>query len=545
MKHFNMGASLNRKLTLSYLAVFTVAMAFLLWYSVDFSRQMVYAEGMNALSAEVERIGDNFERNLERYDQLISVCAFSDELQKVYANKYLSLYTLHSKLKTMVVPLFGIVHSSMSDEVKSLQLYSQTGLCNYDTYIRNSDAVSDQEWYVRALNADGIAWNIGDAGLYATCSIVPYSPLLGREALGVLYLEIDLNKFVDNWLSLNQEAYELAIYSGAEQLLKRTMGQGAFGDCLEVGFDNAETGWTFVYRVPRALLYGSPYRLSVFSVALPAGCALSLLALIFIFTRTLLNGLKQLHATMTRVSQGDLNVSISSQSRDEIGVLTNTFNDMLDKLRRLIERTKNDERLKGELELRILRAQIDPHFLYNTLSFINWKCIRAGQDDVSGMIEELSTFYRTCLNKGQEQTTVRNEVTNVRAYVAIQLKLHNDGFDALYEIPEELYDCVMPNFILQPVVENAILHGIDKQRAERGRLVICLCEREGMLIFTVLDNGPGLTDDMRGLPDSKGYGLKNVDERLRLHYGDRCGVTLKNAPYGGCMVELRFPSSSG
>lgn len=540
MKRFAIRTSLNQKLALSYITVFIVAMAFLLWYSVDFSRQMVYADSMNALTAEVERIEDNFERNLERYDQLINVCAFNDELQKVYANKYASLYTLHSKLKTMVVPLFGIIHSSMSDEVRYFQLYSQTGLCNYDSYIRNGDSVADELWYQFALSINGIKWNISDTRLYATCSIIPYSPLLGKDSLGILYLEIDIEKFIGNWLLLNQDSYELTISSDGEPLLCMSIGETDFSDSVEIGFSNTETGWDFMYRVPTEALYASSYRLSIFSVGLLIGCALSLLALIFVFTRTLLTGLRQLHSTMTKVSQGDLNVSIMSDSNDEIGVLTRTFNDMLGTIRNLIECTKQVERLKGELELRILRAQIDPHFLYNTLSFINWKCIRAGQDDVSNMIEDLAMFYRTCLNKGQEQTSVRNEVMNIQAYIAIQLKLHNDGFDVFYDIPDGLYDCVMPNFILQPVVENAILHGIDKQRGERGRIFICLREQAQFLIFTVMDNGPGLPRDMCELPNSRGYGVKNVDERLKLHYGDECGITLKNAICGGCIVEIRF-----
>ena len=172
--------------------------------------------------------------------------------------------------------------------------------------------------------------------------------------------------------------------------------------------------------------------------------------------------------------------------------------------------------------------------------------MRAGQDDVSDVIGQLSTFYRTCLNKGRNLTHVRTEIANITAYINIQLRMHDDRFAVRYEIPEELLECRMLSFVLQPLVENAILHGLDKRREGGGELDIRLRREGDRLVFSVLDNGPGLSEEMeRQLNEpggqGSGYGVRNVRDRIVLSYGNEYGVRAENRPEGGCAAILTLP----
>ena len=151
-------------------------------------------------------------------------------------------------------------------------------------------------------------------------------------------------------------------------------------------------------------------------------------------------------------------MTVSSKSDDEVGVLIRAFRRMMDEMNRLISEVYESKILLQNTEMRALQAQINPHFLYNSLSIINWKAIEAGNADISKVTLALSTYYRTSLNRGETMTSVENEISNIRAYLKIQLIMHDDSFRAEEEIDQDIMECRIPKLILQPLVENAIDH---------------------------------------------------------------------------------------
>lgn len=197
-----------------------------------------------------------------------------------------------------------------------------------------------------------------------------------------------------------------------------------------------------------------------------------------------------------------------------------------------------------EAEIKVLQMQIKPHFLYNTLSLINWRAIKSGDYEISQIALMLTQFYRTMLNKGQNVTLVSDEWMTVEAYLHIQLLFHNRNFDTDTRLDERIANCRMPNLLLQPLVENAIEHGLDKLRGERGRLRVIGARRDQMLRFEIQDNGPGFPKESlqnARTRSSENYGLKNIDERLRLLYGEKYTLSLVNPPEGGALVVLEIP----
>lgn len=207
--------------------------------------------------------------------------------------------------------------------------------------------------------------------------------------------------------------------------------------------------------------------------------------------------------------------------QDEIGELTNVINKILEETKQLIEDVYESQLREREYEMKALQAQINPHFLYNTLSAINWYAIKTGNSTISEIVTSLSNFYRTALNQGDNVTTVGNELENIKAYVKIQENIFSFSFDVIYDIDETLLQYRMPNLIIQPIVENAIEHGIHQKLDGRGLLTIRLFRSDNWLQFEIIDNGGQMEyEEMEELlrKDTKNYGIKNVDKRLQLFY---------------------------
>ena len=196
---------------------------------------------------------------------------------------------------------------------------------------------------------------------------------------------------------------------------------------------------------------------------------------------------------------------------------------------------------------RLLQAQLNPHFLYNTLSFINWSALKAGEKEIAKISRDISSFYRTALNSGKATTTVEEELINAQSYISIQLALHNNSFDAEYEIGEDCRPCQIICNILQPLIENALEHGIDKKRDGRGVLRIFARKEGEKLVLAVTDNGPGFAgnEEKRAInQESKGYGLKNVNDRIRIFYGDDYGIEIYSNAGEDTRIQIRIPVSA-
>ncbi|NLD88692.1 MAG: sensor histidine kinase [Clostridiales bacterium] len=261
----------------------------------------------------------------------------------------------------------------------------------------------------------------------------------------------------------------------------------------------------------------------------------------FWFSSKLSKPLKKLVDTFNVVESGNFDIKLENNNRDEIGDLTRKFMHMLNRLKTAIEENNEAHKNAKEAELRALQAQINPHFLYNTLSIINWRAIEFGADELSDIVLTLSTFYRTALNRGSDEITLGEEIVNVKAYTDIRLSMSNNGFDVEYDIDETLLQCRVIKLILQPIVENALDHGIKELSTGRGKIIIRASKNGNELLLEVSDNGEGMS---RELADdiisgtAKGYGLKNVNDRLKVKFGNQCGLRIESKKGLGTTVYI-------
>lgn len=256
--------------------------------------------------------------------------------------------------------------------------------------------------------------------------------------------------------------------------------------------------------------------------------------------------LEKLTNNLNNIEADNFQVTVKCKYNDEIAVLIRSFSAMAERLQQTIEELYISRILKQEYQLQMLQSQINPHFLYNCLSMINGKAIRSEQPEIAKTAQLLSTFYRTTLNKGHSRTTVENEWKNAMAYLELQKIIHAYSFEAECRIDQELFPYQSINLIIQPLIENAILHGIDcrENEEEPGRIVITGERKKDEIIFKVMDNGYGMDETMCENilhEESKGYGVMNVNQRIKLYFGEAYGISYRSELGKGTCAVICLP----
>ncbi|OCT15074.1 two-component sensor histidine kinase [Paenibacillus pectinilyticus] len=250
-----------------------------------------------------------------------------------------------------------------------------------------------------------------------------------------------------------------------------------------------------------------------------------------------------------KLKNGDFEVAPLPVNADEIGELTHNFNKMVLNISELMDETYSLGREVKNKELKALQAQINPHFLYNTLDLINIMAIESGAKEISTVVDELAVFYKLSLSNGKEMVTLHNEIKHVEAYVHIQNMRFGNGIGFHVDIPSELYEIQVPKIILQPLIENAILHGILEKDSEEGSITVRAEVVDEDVYITVEDDGIGLTEMqikkvMEGHSSKRtgGFGVRNIMERIQLTYGNRYGIRYESVPGSGTKAILHIPN---
>ncbi|CAH1192328.1 hypothetical protein PAECIP111891_00267 [Paenibacillus allorhizoplanae] len=248
--------------------------------------------------------------------------------------------------------------------------------------------------------------------------------------------------------------------------------------------------------------------------------------------------------------EGD-NSLLKVKHNDEISSLMISFNNMVARNRTLIKEVYKEKISKKEAEMRALQAQINPHFLYNTMDTINWMALKYKARDIMHMTQLLSRFYRLSLNEGRDVVNIEDEIEHIKTYIDIQKNRFEDDIEAYFDICPELYRYSTIKLLLQPIVENAIFHGIQKKPDQKGVIRIIGIKDDQIIKIRIIDDGAGMDRETvtkleAGLIEadnhSGGYGLKNITQRIKLYYGEEYGMKIDSEPEKGTCVELFFPS---
>ena len=246
----------------------------------------------------------------------------------------------------------------------------------------------------------------------------------------------------------------------------------------------------------------------------------------------------------TLAGSGDFAVRAQEESTDELAVLNTSFNQMVEKIGNLVEDIRIEQLNLRATELKLLQAQINPHFLYNSLSLINWKALEAGKEDISKLTLALSSFYRTSLNRGSNVLTIEQELENMKSYLEIQLCMHDNSFDVVLDVDKGILPYQTLNLLLQPLVENAIEHGIDLLEDRKGIVKITGQMDQDKIYLCVADNGVGIEPELLSSIlefKTRGYGVRNVNERIKLFYGEEYQLQIESREGEGTKSIITIP----
>lgn len=277
----------------------------------------------------------------------------------------------------------------------------------------------------------------------------------------------------------------------------------------------------------------------------------NLLAIIpvLVLVRRMMRPVNNLTETMVQVGQGDLTVRAEVYSGDEIGRLSQGFNDMIQQVEDLIDELVTEKLLKKEAEIEALRHQITPHFMYNTLNSIKYAAILQGSNEIAEQLEAFIELLQMSASDRGAFIPVKQEIRMVQNYVKLQMFRYASCFTVQVDVMPETEDCYLPSLLIQPLVENAILHGIDLKRSD-GHIGIRVCQDGQKLVIAVEDNGSGMTAEelrmlMSGERRSKfsGIGVRNVRERLNLYYGERGELRFYSGENSGTRAVITLPVS--
>ena len=309
-------------------------------------------------------------------------------------------------------------------------------------------------------------------------------------------------------------------------------------------------GWTVVGTVPVDEVIGDINRIRNQTWLYGLLFSLIAIATAFYISRRVTQPLKRLMRQMKKVEMGDLGARVAVESRDEFGQLGHRFNEMIAQIEGLIRRIGEEERQKKEAELRALRYQINPHFLYNTLSSIRWLAKYGRGEEAFRALGILAQLMESVMGKNEPLASLRDEIDLLHKYMEIHRFRYDKPISLHVDCPEELMDLKVPRMLLQPLVENAVFHGIAPLEGD-GEIRLSVRRTPRGVVIRVEDNGVGMTEEQisRLFTDSGkrgglwGIGLRHVDEQIRLYWGESSGLSVESAPGRGTRVELTMAMS--
>jgi len=294
-------------------------------------------------------------------------------------------------------------------------------------------------------------------------------------------------------------------------------------------------------------------RIIQFSVLAFAALFIMVLLLSYYIPLSITRPILRLEEVTNQVANGNLTVRSDVQNGVEVSALSDALNTMIDKINELLEQVTTEQIRLRKAEFELLQSQINPHFLYNTLDTIVWLAEAGEQSKVVSMVGSLSEFFRSTLSRGKDIVSVREELQHVRSYLEIQQVRYQDILEYEITVPEELYECMIPKLTIQPLVENALYHGIKNKRGV-GHIHISGYRNGDGCTLRIEDNGAGIVRERllqvrdgilnKVLTGKDIYGLYNVNERIRLNFGEQYGITIESEYGEGTVVDVLLPEKN-
>ncbi|OUS78107.1 sensor with HAMP domain protein [Paenibacillus sp. MY03] len=546
--------------------IMNITIGYVSYFMLVKSRTEVVVTGIRAALEQTKNNVDYRMAEIQRMsDQLFGSVSFQRSLQK--QGDRLSMY--HNMLDEIMPQLAAPL--KMSGSPVRLLLYAKNedlgeiGGGSFSEPITDSkyfllqfSALQNEEWFrsLEAANEDNLWLQVGSDRELNNIShfrkLVSYSDY--KTVIGYIQFTVGINSLLGN----------VSAYSGDSGMqmyfFDRTSGQSLFGldgnslrplsgdktALLDLREDVGNTPYTIEIQVPYSYLNQDASRLQWIIGWICAACFVAMGAVGFAVAELSRSRMKRIVSQARAIQDGDLSRRIDVRGNDEFVIISLSFNVLASSIQTLIKDVYRQGMLKKQAELAALQAQINPHFLYNTLSTISSLSNLGKTNQVTEMVKRLSSFYRLTLNGGQVLIPLGKELEQVKAYLAIQKVKYDDAFQVYIEMEPTLKEMKVIKLIVQPFVENCFKHAWFGQTIA---IRITAAAFEGKLEIKVIDTGIGMKKERleqvrNSAAQSNAYGLKNVEERIKLKYGNEFGVTIHSIYGGGTTVRLLLPLRS-
>ncbi|TBL79147.1 cache domain-containing sensor histidine kinase [Paenibacillus thalictri] len=585
--------SLQRKLMFSYILVIVIPL-FLMSF-------ILYQRALHVVTEQTEKYNDKMLQLMnEKIDKLvtqidrISYFVYLDDVQKLLNDIPQDPVVNASwqiDLKFKLNSWIGFL--GFNGGIRSVTLLDQTGVYfnSENALIQSGFSAERSRWYQEALQSDGAKVLLGPKELgeymvypnyregslnYAIARKV-YN-LQGNDSLGVLVMGIELYDMNEIMSELNLDSHtglmivdksKEIVYSRGiahpDQQLSRLISGDTPGkstivkdddhDTLVNVFTSASTGWDYITLTNVEMLAKDAKQLSSFLLWIGVFACLLAIVISFIFSKRIVIPLKRLQNTMRNIEKNDFQSNIAVAGRDEVGQLTISFNRMVSRIRELIHTVYRSEIQEKEAHIMALQSQINPHFLYNTLGTVNAMAMMSDNEEISKMVVALGDMFKYAMKQNGRLASIREEMEHLDNYMTIQRSRYGERIQFVIDIPVALMEFSTIRLVLQPLVENAIRHGLDPL-PDGGTVWIRGQLDHDTIRMDIQDNGLGIEAEklkaiqtrlLSGVKDGTyrsgdSIGLFNVNARLKFYFGGAYGVDVSGGYGEGTTVTLLFPA---
>ena len=554
----------RHKLTILLVTSSLVPMTMLALYSHNSMSRLVRHNEVEDTSSILEQTRESIDSQIEVYTGLINYLTYSPDIEEVINEKNMDNYVAYAKYTQIVDPLLT-VPKSYHDAINQIQIFADSIKVRHEYTLVPMDEIG-QEWWSSQLNDEvQVQWlvNTEKPEIAAVRNIYD-----GRNRTAVLCITLDYNKIFKPLKNIISEESGTMVLDQSQNIVYRdeNIQDNDLADLREsdkileqiskeyvaVNSTSQNTGWKFYLYKTKKSVEKSVYQMLLAEIPLIAGCVLIIFILGMAFSRLFTRKIEMLTENMDQVNHGSREVTVTSDAEDEVGVLIRSFRRMMGEIDRLISEVYENKIALKEFELKALTAQINPHFLYNTLETISSIAAVKQVFVVCDICGKLGEIFRYSLGKDYgELVPLEQEMTHIKNYMFIQKIRYGDRLQVFYNIDVDAAHVYIPRFILQPIVENAISHGLSNLTSV-GTLEVSAFEKKDRLYIEIEDDGEGMVREKvaeitrfintaKPVEGKKNIGIRNVNQRIKLAYGEAYGITIRSAPYQGSRFTIQLP----
>jgi two-component system, sensor histidine kinase YesM len=555
-----------------FILIFIVVLVEAFIYIIDIPIQMKNAKEYDL--REVQNISDRLDTAITNYDWFLNTITMDEKLQEELNRDYKNSKQEHL-LNYELQQTLNSISLLSSDKFENIFLYDKnklrTSILNSYDYDRSLLLLNKH-----AFNTTGnVQWQVDNGKIYI------HRAIYGRNSLKLIgFITISIKKdYLDEVIRTASSNRFIFIYNEFDKLVYHNQSEGnssipihevsklssnlnrvdsnnvviqPYGEMLLTTHQSRYSLWKIVSLIPLSQITEGPHTLAKWIIIIGiTGIILGTL-IIWISSNRLIQPLKELKIMMSNVEQNNYNVKVFINRNDEFGALGRSFNNMMSKINHLISEVYQNELSRKEAEYKALKAQINPHFLYNTLETIRNLAEFGENQKIEKVVVALSRLLKGSISNTKDFITVREEMDYIKAYLAIQNTRFQDKVDVLIDVDSEILERKIPRFILQPLIENAFIHGMER-KIGRGNLIIKGYSYKEATKFEIIDDGVGMDQhqldhlfsvqqrvndqDRKGT----GHGMYNVNERLKILFGDSYSLIVNSAINMGTIIKIHIP----